>query len=70
MGSGALVLDDRTCNVLRAHILYAFCSALINYFFIQNGLENLQKERCNTRTSQEITHPSTTLAQARFTAEF
>ena len=25
---------------------------------------------CNTRTSQEVTHPSTTLAQARLTAEF
>ena len=29
-----------------------------------------QKEGCNTRTSQEVTHPSTTLAQARLTAEF
>ena len=29
-----------------------------------------KKEGCNTRTSQEVTHPSTTLAQARFTAEF
>ncbi|CAJ1935522.1 unnamed protein product [Sphenostylis stenocarpa] len=28
------------------------------------------KKRCNTRTSQEVTHPSTTLAQARLTAEF
>ena len=28
------------------------------------------KKGCNTRTSQEVTHPSTTLAQARFTAEF
>ncbi|CAN6470117.1 unnamed protein product [Victoria cruziana] len=25
---------------------------------------------CNTRTSQEVTHPSTTLAQARLTSEF
>ena len=25
---------------------------------------------CNTRTSQGVTHPSTTLAQARLTAEF
>jgi hypothetical protein len=25
---------------------------------------------CNTRTSREVTHPSTTLAQARLTAEF
>uniref|UniRef100_A0A0D2ZS91 Uncharacterized protein n=1 Tax=Brassica oleracea var. oleracea TaxID=109376 RepID=A0A0D2ZS91_BRAOL len=25
---------------------------------------------CNTRASREVTHPSTTLAQARFTAEF
>jgi hypothetical protein len=25
---------------------------------------------CNTRTSQEVTHPSTTLAQTRLTAEF
>ena len=29
-----------------------------------------QKEGCNTRTSKEVTHPSTTLAQARLTAEF
>ncbi len=29
----------------------------------------LQKE-CNTRTSQGVTHPSTTLAQARLTSEF
>ena len=29
-----------------------------------------QKRKCNTRTSQEVTHPSTTLAQARLTAEF
>ena len=32
-----------------------------------------QKKRgggCNTRTSREVTHPSTTLAQARLTAEF
>uniref|UniRef100_A0A6N2LAW0 Uncharacterized protein n=1 Tax=Salix viminalis TaxID=40686 RepID=A0A6N2LAW0_SALVM len=29
-----------------------------------------QNEGCNTRTSQEVTHPSTTLAQARLTAEF
>ncbi|CAN6470124.1 unnamed protein product [Victoria cruziana] len=25
---------------------------------------------CNTRTSQEVTHPSTTLAQTRLTLEF
>ena len=29
-----------------------------------------KKVGCNTRTSQEVTHPSTTLAQARLTAEF
>ena len=29
-----------------------------------------QKEGCNTRNSQEVTHPSTALAQARLTAEF
>ena len=28
------------------------------------------KKGCNTRTSEEVTHPSTTLAQARLTAEF
>uniref|UniRef100_A0A6N2L1L8 Uncharacterized protein n=1 Tax=Salix viminalis TaxID=40686 RepID=A0A6N2L1L8_SALVM len=33
----------------------------------ERGLTN---EGCNTRTSQEVTHPSTTLAQARLTAEF
>src|SRR3954465_10071034 len=29
-----------------------------------------KKKECNTRTSQEVTHPSTTLAQARLTSEF
>ena len=37
---------------------------------MQTGLENLQKERRNTMTSQEVTHPITTLAQARLAAEF
>ena len=32
---------------------------------LQNG-----KKGCNTRTSHEVTHPSTTLAQARLTVEF
>ena len=32
--------------------------------------KKLVKRGCNTRTSQEVTHPSTTLAQARLTAEF
>ncbi|MED6130131.1 hypothetical protein PIB30_115043, partial [Stylosanthes scabra] len=36
----------------------------------EGGRKNGQKKRCNTRTSQEVTHPSTTLAQARLTAEF
>jgi hypothetical protein len=30
----------------------------------------VDKKECNTRTSQEVTHPSTTLAQARLTSEF
>ena len=30
----------------------------------------MKKEGCNTRTSQEVTHLSTTLAQARLTSEF
>jgi hypothetical protein len=37
------------------------------------GRANQEAKRargCNTRTSQEVTHPSTTLAQARITAEF
>ena len=29
-----------------------------------------KKKECNTRTSHEVTHPSTTLAQARLTSEF
>ncbi|KAL4626601.1 hypothetical protein ACB092_05G108900 [Castanea dentata] len=29
-----------------------------------------KRKGCNTRTSQEVTHPSTTLAQTRLTAEF
>ena len=28
------------------------------------------KKGCNTKTSREVTHPSTTHAQARLTAEF
>ena len=32
--------------------------------------ETVKKVGCNTRTSQEVTHPSTTLAQACLTAEF
>ncbi|KAI3510545.1 hypothetical protein L1887_17624 [Cichorium endivia] len=42
--------------------------------FLHNPCKNhairRQKEGCNTRTSQGVTHPSTTLAQARLTAEF
>ena len=37
------------------------------------GTKSKQKGRkkgCNTRTSQGVTHPSTTLAQARLTSEF
>ena len=30
----------------------------------------MKKEGCNKRTSQEVTHLSTTLAQARLTSEF
>ena len=29
-----------------------------------------RKKECNTRTSRGVTHPSTTLAQARLTSEF
>ena len=36
----------------------------------RNSTCKSRKEGCNTRTSQEITHPSTTLAQAHLTAEF
>ncbi|KAL2223918.1 UNVERIFIED_CONTAM: hypothetical protein Sindi_2921100 [Sesamum indicum] len=32
--------------------------------------EQFAKKGCNTRTSQGVTHPSTTLAQARLTSEF
>ena len=35
----------------------------------KNSIKKREKE-CNTRTFQEVTHPSTTLAQARLTAEF
>ncbi|WVY92137.1 hypothetical protein V8G54_037651 [Vigna mungo] len=34
-----------------------------------DGLEKNVKRRCNTRTSQEVTHPSTTLAQPCLTAD-
>ncbi|WVY89311.1 hypothetical protein V8G54_034825 [Vigna mungo] len=34
-----------------------------------DGLEKNVKKRCNTRTSQEVTHPSTTLAQPCLTAD-
>ena len=36
---------------------------------LKNELKK-QKEGCNTRTSQRVTHSSTTLAQERLTAEF
>ena len=40
----------------------------------EKGEKKKKKEKewvgCNTRTSREVTHPSTTLAQARLTAEF
>ena len=32
--------------------------------------KNRKKRECNTMTSKEVTHPSTTLAQARLTSEF
>ena len=38
-------------------------------FVLQAARKKLKRE-CNTRTSQEVTHPSTTLAQARLTSEF
>ncbi|MED6214933.1 hypothetical protein PIB30_108302, partial [Stylosanthes scabra] len=31
----------------------------------RTGKKEVLKKRCNTRTSQEVTHPSTTLTQAR-----
>ena len=34
------------------------------------SLKEGRKKECNTRTSQGVTHPSTTLAQARLTSEF
>ena len=34
------------------------------------GPDGAKKWGCNTRTSQGVTHPSTTLAQARLTSEF
>ena len=36
----------------------------------KKGRGTSKKMGCNTRTSQEVTQPSTTLAQARLTAEF
>ncbi|RDY05539.1 hypothetical protein CR513_10615, partial [Mucuna pruriens] len=36
----------------------------------QRHKKEIRKKMCNTRTSQEVTHASTTLAQARLTAEF
>ena len=37
---------------------------------LKNQKINEKMRECNTRTSQEVTVPSTTLAQARLTAEF
>ena len=37
---------------------------------IKKNSNGRRKKECNTRTSQEVTHPSTTLAQARLTSEF
>ncbi|MED6167048.1 hypothetical protein PIB30_115347, partial [Stylosanthes scabra] len=36
----------------------------------RTGEKEVPEKRCNTRTSKEVTHSSTTLAQARLTAEF
>ncbi|MED6203329.1 hypothetical protein PIB30_114432, partial [Stylosanthes scabra] len=36
----------------------------------RTGKKEVLKKRCNTRTSEDVTHPSTTLAQARLTEEF
>ena len=37
---------------------------------VQIGGKKKGQKGCNTGTSQEVTHPSTTPAQARLTAEF
>ena len=33
-------------------------------------IDDNKKRGCNTRNSQEVTNPNTTLAQARLTSEF
>ena len=43
MESGALVLVDRTYHVLRAQILYAFCSTLINKFLSKTDWKTYKK---------------------------
>ena len=45
---------------------YISCTCVI----LVTRRKKLFKRECNTRTSQEVTHPSTTLAQARLTSEF
>ena len=38
--------------------------------FKNHNDEKLKNMECNTRTSQEVTHPSTNLAQARLTSSY
>ncbi|KAF1898396.1 hypothetical protein Lal_00042088 [Lupinus albus] len=64
MGSGALVLTTSVSSAPRIHKNNLYC------FESENAPGVGKRERCNTRTSQEVTDPSTTLAQARLTAEF
>jgi hypothetical protein len=65
----------------RAHAKLGYLRVRTMDFELENVLtqpwlasrENQMAKRaggCNTRTSQEVTHPSTTLAKVRYTAEF
>ncbi|KAF1885760.1 hypothetical protein Lal_00008535 [Lupinus albus] len=65
MGSGALVLYYSRPSTLNCGVLMGSGALVLSVNATSRG-----KKRCNTRTSQEVTHPSTTLAQARLTAEF
>ncbi|KAF9663320.1 hypothetical protein SADUNF_Sadunf17G0028900 [Salix dunnii] len=73
MGSGALVLEFRKSSYGIATLTAGsldFQDVIPRPRLRRAKRERGQKEGCNTRTSQEVTHPSTTLAQARLTLEF
>ena len=72
----SVLLDQYSFNLQSGECTKYALSAKICYgtgaplFLRDRGIATQKKGRgCNTRTSQEVTHPSTTLAQARLTSK-